>query len=164
MDATKALIETQVANALLDVGVSMPLKSFHIPFRKEPVKLRVTVKHPCLGSKMRIDRLYLGMGITLAKYKRYTKEQRMLFRATHGGAMTRIIALGICRGPVSGALFSGLVAWLVRWCVEDIYLEAIFAKFVELLGTQSFETTIASLEATLMTGPMNASQTRRKRS
>ena len=68
-------IEPEVA----DIGVSAPLKTFRIPFRKKPVLLRVTVKRPTTGSKMRIDRLYLSMGVTLAEYRGYTVEERMRF-------------------------------------------------------------------------------------
>jgi len=158
MDGGKFTIEQEVADALLDVGVRIPLKAFRLPFRKKPVQIRITMKRPCMGSKMRIDRLYLGMGVTLAEYRRYSMEERMRFRAVHGCTLTRIIALGICRGMFSGYLFSGVAAWILRWAVEEIYLEAAYAKFVELLGTQSFETIITSLEATLMTSPMNVSQ------
>jgi hypothetical protein len=126
--------------------------------RKKPVQIRVTVKHPTMGSKIRIDRLFLAMGVTLAQYRAYTMEERMRFRAEQGGRMTRIIALGICRGPVSGYLFSGAVAFFLRWFVEDIYLEAVFEKFIALLGTQSFENIITSLETTVLLSPMNVSR------
>ena len=35
-------IQREGADALLDIGVSVPLKAFHIPFRKSPLELRVT--------------------------------------------------------------------------------------------------------------------------
>ena len=157
----KFQIEPEVADALLDVGVSVPLKTFRIPLRKKPVQFRVTVKRPTMGSKMRIDRLYLQTGVTLAQYKAYTMEERMRFRAGQGNRMMRILALGICRGLVSGYLFSGMVAWFLKWFVEDIYLEAVFDKFVSLLGMQSFENIIKSLEETLLTSPMNVSHERK---
>ena len=153
----KFMIEPEVADALLDVGVSAPLKTFRIPFRKKPVQLRVTVKRPTTGSKMRIDRLYLEMGVTIDEYRGYTMEQRMRFLSGQGGRMMRILALGICRGLISGYLFSGAVAWFLMWFVEDIYLENLFEKFVSLLGTQSFENIITSLEATCLLTPMNVS-------
>jgi hypothetical protein len=161
MDAGKFTIEQEVAGALLDVGISMPLKTFRIPLRKKPVQFRVTVKRPTAGSIMRIDRLYLQTEVTLAEYRTYTMEQRMRFRVEHGNRMMRILALGICRGLLSGYLFSGIVAWFLKWFVEDIYLEAIFDQFVSLVGTQSFETIIKSLEENLMTSPMNLSQKRK---
>ena len=152
------MIEPEVADALLDVGVSAPLKAFRIPFRKKPVLLRVTVKRPTMGSKMRIDRLYLEMGVTIDEYRGYTMEQRMRFRSEQGGRLTRILALGICRGLISGYLFSCAVAWFLMWFVKDIYLENLFEKFVSLLGTKSFGNIITSLEETCLLSPMNVSR------
>lgn len=37
-------IQREGADALLDIGVSVPLKAFRVPFRKKPVELRVTMK------------------------------------------------------------------------------------------------------------------------
>lgn len=37
-------IQREGADALLDIGVSVPLKAFHIPFRKSPLELRVTMR------------------------------------------------------------------------------------------------------------------------
>lgn len=37
------LIQQEAAEALLNVGVSLPLKEFRLPFRKKPVVLRVTM-------------------------------------------------------------------------------------------------------------------------
>ena len=39
-------IQREGADALLDIGVSVPLKAFHIPFRKSPLELRVTMRRP----------------------------------------------------------------------------------------------------------------------
>ena len=60
-------LEPQVAEALLDVGVSIPLRSFRLPFRKKPVQIRLTMKRPKLGTQIRIARLYLKMDVTYEK-------------------------------------------------------------------------------------------------
>ena len=39
-------IQREGADALLDIGVSVPLKAFHIPFRKSPLERRVTMRRP----------------------------------------------------------------------------------------------------------------------
>mgnify|MGYP006871084853 CR=1 FL=1 len=39
-------IQREGADALLDIGVSVPLKAFRLPWRKTPVELRVTMKRP----------------------------------------------------------------------------------------------------------------------
>jgi hypothetical protein len=162
MSGDKFTVEPQVADALLDVGVRIPLKTFHIPFRKKPVQLRVTMKRPCLGTQIRIARLYLETGVTCDELAAYNKKKQMRFMAEHGAKISGMIALTVCRGLVSGYLFSGFVAWFLRWFVEDIYLEAACEKFVSLLGTKSFENTIKSAETTNPLTPLNVSQKRRK--
>lgn len=158
----KFQLEPQVADALLDVGVRIPLKTFRIPFRKKPVQMRVTLKRPCLGTQIRIARLYLEMGVTYDELAAYNKEKQMHFMSEHGVKISRIIALTICRGFVSGYLFSSIVAWFLRWFVENIYMEAAYENFVSLLGTKSFENTIRSAETTNPLTPLNLSQKRRK--
>jgi hypothetical protein len=153
----KFQIEPEVADALLDVGVRIPLKTFHFPFRKKPVKIRITMKRPRMGTQIRIARLYLEMGVTYDQYKAFGIDGKLRFMAEHAAKISRMVALTVCRGIVSGYLFSGLVAWFFRWTVDDIYMEAAYEKFVSLLGTRSFENTIRSTETTNPLNPLNMS-------
>ena len=57
-------IQREGADALLDIGVSVPLKAFHIPFRKSPLELRVTMRRPYMSGQILFARTYLSMGIT----------------------------------------------------------------------------------------------------
>lgn len=50
-EATARAIQCEAADALLNRGVSIPLKEFRIPFRKRPVKLRVTLKRPYMSGR-----------------------------------------------------------------------------------------------------------------
>jgi hypothetical protein len=151
----KLQIEPEVADALLDVGVRIPLKTFH--FRKEPVQLRITMRRPRLGTQIRIARLYLETGVTYDQYKAYGTDGKLRFIAEHAAKISRMVALTVCRGMISGYLFSGLVAWFLRWAVDDIYMEAAYEKFVFLLGTKSFGNTIRSAEMTNPLNPLNMS-------
>lgn len=45
-DSVIRQIQREGADALLDIGVSVPLKAFRLPWRKTPVELRVTMKRP----------------------------------------------------------------------------------------------------------------------
>lgn len=45
-------IQREGADALLDIGVSVPLKAFHIPFRKSPLELRVTMRRPYMSGQI----------------------------------------------------------------------------------------------------------------
>lgn len=153
----KFQIEPEVADALLDVGVRIPLKTFRIPFRKKPVQFRITLKRPKLGTQIRIAWLYLKMGVTYEQYKTYNTDQKLRFLAEHGAKVSRMVALTVCRGLVSGYLFSGIAAWFLRHAVEDIYMEAAYEKFVALLGTKSFGNIIRSAQATNPLTPLNLS-------
>ena len=55
-------IQREGADALLDIGVSVPLKAFHIPFRKSPLELRVTMRRPYMSGQILFARTYLSMG------------------------------------------------------------------------------------------------------
>lgn len=162
-DQRDKIVEKEVTEALLDVGVSVPLKEIRIPFKKEPIRLRISLKRPYLGTQMRIDRIYLGMGVTYEEVSAYSREEWSEFRTRHGKEMSRILSLMICRGRLSGLLLSPLVAWFLRWSVEDFYLRAVYERYASLLNTNSFGTIIASVEGSLMTTPM-ASQDSKKRS
>ena len=138
-------VELEAADALLDIGVSLPLKQIRIPFLK-PITVRVTMRRPCLGSQINIARQYVKLGVTYDQMLSFTKDQEMHFMATQGKRVSKMIALTICRGPVSGFLLSDLTAFLLRWFVDDLYLQGANVRFVALLGTKSFTSIIRSVE------------------
>ena len=142
----KKNVEIEAAEALLDVGVSLPFLRFKIPFRKKPVSIRVTMKRPCWGSQIRIAMLYLQLGFTYDEIKQFNKHEEMAFLAIHGKRISKMVALTICRGAISGLLFSGIVAWLLRWFVPDKYLQGANLHLITLLGTKSFMRIIKSVE------------------
>ena len=133
----KKNVEIEAAEALLDVGVSLPFLQFKMPFRKKPVSIRVTMKRPCLGSQIRI---------AYEEMEQFNKHEEMAFLAIHGKRVSKMVSLTICRGAVSGLLFSGIVAWLLRWFVPDKYLQGANQRFVTLLGTKSFMRIIESVQ------------------
>lgn len=139
-------VEIEAAEALLDVGVSLPFLRFKIPLRKKPVSIRVTMKRPCLGNQIRIAKLYLQLGITYEEMEQFNKHEEMAFLVIHGKRVSKMVALTICRGAISGLLFSGIVAWLLRWFVPDKYLQGANQRFVTLLGTKSFMRIIESVQ------------------
>lgn len=154
----KNIVEGEAAEALLDVGVSLPFRAIKIPFRKKPFQVRVTMKRPVLGSQIRIARVYLRIGVTFEQVRKFNKEEEMTFMAEHGKDVSRMIALTICRDLISGHLFAGFVAWILRWFVADIYLQAAYTRFASLMGTKSFESIIRSVEQTNPLEPLIQSQ------
>lgn len=139
-------IQIEAADALLNAGISVPLKEFRLPFKKEPVRLRVTMKRPYMSGQIRIARTYLSMNVKAADMENFTKEQEMAFLVEHGVAISRIIAYTICVGFISQRLFVGLVAWFIRHFVEHRYMMLVFKTFTRLMGSRPFTTIIRSAE------------------
>ncbi|MGL5919303.1 MAG: hypothetical protein ACRCZQ_02210 [Bacteroidales bacterium] len=148
----KKSVEIEASEALLDIGVSVPFKDIRIPFRKNPVSVRLTMKRPCLGSQIRIARLYLQLGVTYEQMELFSKHQEMEFLAVHGKRISKMVALTIFRGAFSG-LFAPLLAWILRWFVRDGYLQGANLRFISLLGTKAFMNIIRSAE---QSNPMKA--------
>lgn len=107
-------IEKEGAEALLDTGLSVPLKELHLPFFKKSIQLRVTMRRPTLAGQIRIAREWLAMGVTSEEMWHFSKEEEMRFVADHGKKISRMIAYTLCRGWISRNLLVGLTAWAVR--------------------------------------------------
>lgn len=144
MDRT---VEIEAAEALLDVGVSLPLLSLKIPFRKKRVSiLRVTMKRPFLGTLVRMSRIYTDLGVTYDEMADFNQAQEAAFMAEHGKDMARLVSLAICRGSLSGYLFSGLLSRIILWRCDDRYILGAGLMFRGLLSTKSFKNIIRSVE------------------
>jgi len=139
-------IGIEAAEALLDMGVSLPFKEVRIPFTSWKKTIRLTMKRPCLGNLIRIGRLYLSLGVTYDEMKKFSKEQEMEFLAKNGKTISKMIALVILRGAFSGYLFAPLLAWMIRWCMSADFIVGANTNFVCLLGTKNFMNIIRSCE------------------
>lgn len=147
-------VQIEASEVLLDLGVSFPFIEFRLPFRKKPVVLRATMRRPTLGARIRIARYYLKMGVKAADMEEFDKEQQMAFVAEHGKAMSRIVSYGLLRHFLL-LPFIPLVAWALRWFVNERMLGLVFLQFIRCLGTEDFTHIISCLE---MTNPMKLSQ------
>ncbi len=141
-------IEKEASEALLDRGVSVPFKDIRLPFRKKPLKVRVTMKRPTLAGQIEIGRQYLEMDTTAEEAMKLSKMEQMRFMARHGKRLSRIIAYTVCRGYISRHLLVGLTAWLVRHFVAYRYQLAAAGQFERLMGTGPFMSIIRSAERT----------------
>lgn len=144
MRGKKKLVEMEAADALLDVGVSLPLFSLRIPFLKKRVFIRVTMKRPYLGGIIRLSELYLTLGCTVEQMEHFTKEQEIEFVARHGKTLSRMAALMVCRGCLSGLLLARPLAWLLRQRLDDRCLFTVGVLFSSIAGTKSFMPIITS--------------------
>lgn len=144
-DAIARAIQQEAADALLNRGVSVPLKEFRLPLRKRPIQLRVTMKRPYMSGQIEFARTYLSMGVTADDMARFDKEQQMRFLAEHSRAVCRMMACAICVGPLK-ELFLKPVGWFIRHCVEQRFQIAAMQKFVSLMGTDHFIPIIRSAQ------------------
>ncbi len=136
-------VQQEAAEALLNVGVSLPLKEFRLPFRKRPVILRATMRRPCMSGQIEIARTYLSMGVTSSQMETFSKEEQMRFLADHGSKICRMIALTLGRPAYVRPL-----TWFVRHFIRFEYQMAAVSKFVNLMGTDHFIAIIRSAERT----------------
>lgn len=139
-------VELETAEALLDIGVSLPIKEFKIPFTGKRFAPRLIMKRPCLGNQIRIARHYLKIGFTYEEMKAFNKHEEMVFLAKHGKRVSKMIALTICRGAFSGWFLSPFMAWFIRWFVPDAFIQGANLRFITLLGTKDFMNIIRSSE------------------
>ena len=153
-------IEREGADALLDTGVSVPLKAIHIPFKKTPLVLRVTMKRPCMSGQLRIARTYLSMGVTSEEMWKFTKEEEMQFLVNHGKKVSRMLAYMICRGYFARKFGVWLTSWFIRNFMTHEYQMEVMKKFVNLMGTDPFIPIIRSAE---MSNPMKLRLSRKKK-
>ena len=153
-------IQREGADALLDIGVSVPLKAILIPFKKSPLVLRVTMKRPCMSGQLRIARTYLSMGVTSEQMWNFTKEEEMQFLVKHGKKVSRMIAYMICRGYFARKFGVWLTSWFIRNFMTHEYQMEVMKKFVTLMGTAPFIPIIRSAE---MANPMKLRLSRRKK-
>ena len=139
-------IQREGAEALLDTGVSVPLKAVRLPFRKSSFVLRVTMKRPCMSGQLKIARTYLSMNVTSEQIWNFTKEEEFQFLVQQGKSLSRMIAYMICRGYFSRKCGVWLVAWLIRNFMTHEYQMEVMKKFVSLMGTDPFIPIIRSAE------------------
>ena len=159
-EATIRHIQMEGADALLDAGVSVPLRSFRLPFVKKPLEWRVTMRRPCLAGQIGIAKTYLEMGVTSDEMWGFTKEQEMGFLAEHGEQIARMIALTICRSPLQRKLLLRPTTWAVKNWMSNEHLLGAMRRFVSLMGTDPFTSIIRSAERT---NPMRLRLSQRKR-
>ena len=81
-------VQREASEALLDLGVSLPLKEWRLPFMKRPVQWRVTMRRPRLAGQICIVRLYLSMGVSPEEVSAFAVEHRFLL-----GALEKFISL-----------------------------------------------------------------------
>ena len=135
-------VELAAAEALLDVGISLPL------FRFGKKALRITARRPYLGTQMRIAREFLKTGKSAQQIASMTEDQERDFFSKHLHELSMMVAYAICRGYLSGLILAPLVAWLIRWRVPLEYLIEVQRWYRRVQRTKDFTDIIVSAERT----------------
>lgn len=159
-DTVTRKIQREASEVILDIGVSLPLKEWHLPFRKKPVQWRVTMRRPRLSGQMCITRIYLSMNVSPEELEAMSGKEQLQFMANHGVDISRMIAYTICQGVITRRLFIRPVAWFLREVVEHRFLIGAMNKFVNLMGTESFICIISSVDRA---NPMKLRLSQKKR-
>ncbi len=134
-------MEIEAAELLLDAGVSLPfLKIFGFT-------LRLTMRRPTLGGIIRLTREQMKLGVTSAEIAAFTEEQRIKFLAEHGSTLSKIIALTVCRGWLSGMILAPLLAKAILWWMPYQYLLSAQMVFIHHLSdVKNFQPIISCIE------------------
>ena len=159
----KRNIEQEAADALLDVGISLPLLRVRLPFCRRTWTLRVTMRRPCMGNQIRIARHYLALGVTTVQIERFSRDEELAFLVRHGRRLSLMLALTICRGYLSGLLLAPIVAWLIRWKVPREYQLEAQRRFRDLHATRDFTSITVWAEKTNPFRPEAGQHKNRKR-
>lgn len=138
-------IETEAADALLDVGISLPLFRLKIPCGPAWT-LRVTMRRPFLGTQMRIAREFLRLGIPARQIAELTEDDEREFLLHNGRILAKMVALSVCRGYLSGVILAPFVAWIIRWKMPREYLIEAQKWLRRLRSTRDFSSIIVLTE------------------
>lgn len=145
-------IQVDVAQALLDQGVSLPLWKIRIPLLGER-KISLVMRRPYMGSRIRALRYYARLGVTYDQLVEMTREQEIAFYSRHAGTMARLVAQCICRGYFSGWLFTPILSWLLLWRTRDESLVRACVLMVSLISVRPFAPIIKSMEMSNLLSP-----------
>lgn len=149
-------IQMEGAEALLNAGVSVPLKDFKLPLRKKPLRLRLTMRRPTMANQIRIARTWLSVGMTREEFEGLDYDGQMRFLSKHGKKLSKMIALTMPHWWLP----TWIMSWFIRHGMKWEYQKAAFGEFVNLMGTESFTPIIRSVE---LANPMKLRLSRKKR-
>lgn len=139
-------IEKEVAEVFLDKGVSLPLLRFKLPFKRRYNVVRITMKRPTLGNLIQIAEVYATLDSTLEEVQKMSKTDELLFIATNGKKLSKMIALAVLRGGVKSDWLANILAWFIRKFTPTEYVFYAALTFAQMLSTSPFIPIITSAE------------------
>ncbi|MEN6423277.1 MAG: hypothetical protein ABFD76_15160 [Smithella sp.] len=150
-------VEIKTVDTILDQGVRVPVPTpfFLRWFGLQAINL--VVKRPVIGNMLRISKMYIKMNMEEKEAETDWRKWIDVFQRT-AKPVSRIVAIGMLRGRISGWLFCRPLAWWLRWHVDTKTLSELAALLVSLSGIQDFMNTITFLRGMKITAPSNVSQ------
>lgn len=146
-------MEEKAAKLLLDVGVSIPIRT--PGFLKKKGKPRhVVIRTPTIGVILLLFKEYKKIGVTYEELQGYTFEQNIEFYTTHAIAISRMVAYAI----KGGFVFNRFIAWCLRWMVHPIFLQEAWFTMLSLLDTTAFHNIIESVEKVNLLKPRTSQE------
>jgi hypothetical protein len=149
-------VEIKTVDTILDQGVRVPIPT---PFFLKWFGLRkvnMIVRRPVIGNMLRISKMYIKMNIDEKQETDWRKWIEVFTRTVK--PTSRIVAIGMLRGWLSGWLLCRPLAWWIRWHMDTKQMAELAALLVSLSGIQDFMTTITFLRGMKITAPANVSQ------
>lgn len=128
--------QLKAIDALLDFGVSIPLRPLH--FHRWKIAPRVVIRRPPLGGLLRITRIWLSIGIEASELVKMNATEQLEFMQKHGRDVVKMVSLMVCSGFITGRMLSPLLAFILKWrCHPDALLQTT-SVFFEIIDSQSF--------------------------
>ena len=136
--------ELLASELLLDLGVAIPVRPLRFLGKKRSGK--ILIRRPYMGGLIRFSRIYLKIGVTTEEIKKYNPDQMLEFVSRHGHDISRMVAISITRGFLSGILFGNLIAWWLRWRVHPLFLAEAVIQLIDHTNLDPFKNIIISAE------------------
>ena len=147
------LIEKDAADLLLNRRKKLPVPA-PIFLRLFKVKyINFWVKSGTYGTGMRRSSYYAGTNITQEELEDLTVDRATKLFALHGDVVSKMIAVSILNGWISGFLFTRLLAFYLRWNAEPVYMLGMCNWLLFQGSTKDFINTIRSAYHLTVTAP-----------
>ncbi len=153
-------IEMLAADTLLERGLPLPVRAT-LFFRLLGFKTLVCYQ-PSLGNKIRINRLYLKMGLTPEMLNKITLQEADLLMIKHGNKLCQIIAIGLFKGWISPMLFSYIAGIKLKWRLSPQRICTIAHVMITQSGSSDFMDTTRCIERMTILKPVQLGQTPKK--
>ena len=151
-------VEAFAADTLLERGLPLPVRA---PLFFRLMGIRAVCYQPTLGNKIRINRLYLKMGINPDVLEECSQKTADALMISHGTRLCRIIAFGMVRGWLIPILLTPIIGVWIKWNLSPQRICAIVHVMITQSGTADFIDTTRCIEKMSILKP-NLGQTNQR--